>query len=117
MRHRGVREGLPGDADADAAGRPDRVRPEHRLLPSRLDHVLSDELAAKPTRRLAVAEQLLDAVDAVDGLRVGGEDLAPELVRGAQHVLAPATQGRRGALERVTAVEQDGLVGPLHTDP
>jgi len=69
--------------------------------------VLLDTADLSVIAPLPVAEQLAHALEPVRELPVPGEHVDAELVRGPQHVLAAAPQGRRGTLERVAAVEQD----------
>ena len=86
---------------------------EHGIVPVELLQLWQTKSPAKRPRDLAVAEQLLDALDPVGELPVRREHLDAELVHRPHHVLAARPERRRRALERVAAVEQQRLAGTL----
>src|SRR4029450_3791439 len=87
------------------------------VTPSPRGHVVGDEVTGEETALLLVAEELLDAIEAVDEFPVRGGDLDTALVRDPHHVLAAAPEGGRRTLERVTAVEQQRAPAPLLPNP
>ena len=72
---------------------------------------------AKSPFVLAIAEELLHAIDAVHELPVRREDVDTELVRDPHHVLATAPERGRRALDRVATVEQERAPIALLADP
>ena len=117
MGHRRVRERLADDSHTDAADLSDRVRVEDAIAPACDRDVVRDEVAGEESPPLAVAEELAHPLEAVDELPVRREDVDPELVGDAHHVLTAAPEGGRRTLEGVAAVEDQRTAGPLRADP
>ncbi len=113
VRDRDIRKPLADDADLDPAGFADRVGAKDRLVPVELLAVVADEVALEESAALAVAEELLDPVDAVGEFPVRGENLDSELVHDPDHVLAARPESGRRALQGVAAVEEDRLARPF----
>ena len=117
MGHRRVRERLADDSHTDTANLSDRVRVEDAIAPACDRDVVRDEVAGEESPPLAVAEELAHPLEAVDELPVRREDVDPELVGDAHHVLTAAPEGGRRTLEGVAAVEDQRTAGPLRADP
>ena len=107
---RRVGEGLADNRDAHAAPFEDLGVLENVVVPGGVLDVAGEE------GEVEHLDQFLDALGAVGEFPMGRHGVDAQCVHHLDHVLAPRFQRGVGALPGITAVEQQGVVGPLCPD-